>query len=210
METQARDVAAARAAVIPPGRGLNDLADAHRRWWGFYSQEQEKLDAGGHLAWEFMEGLFEGPLGLDTGDPYISIQQGFGRALLMPQIVENVGGGSTFDFVGDLRKAAHRCERTSGSASSPRFDFAQMAGPGEGKSSADEQQSRRETSTGQRNRTSSAMNVVAGAAENLRAILAKGLGMAEDSMVPIAGAKPTPPRRAGATWSTSTTGPRAP
>jgi hypothetical protein len=199
METEAKDVAAARAAVIPSGREVVDLAAAHRRWFGFYSQEQEKLDERGSMAWRLMDGIFDGGLGVDTGDPYISIQQGFGRALLMPHIVENAVGGMSFDFVGDLRRLGpHRSERTSGRASSARYEFAEMAGPSAGSSSADEQRSRTSASAGARSRTATAMTQVAKAEPNLRPALAAGLGMAPSGGVPIAGAKVTTPEEG---WS---------
>ena len=199
IEGLASQAATLRGKVIPTGFGLPDLAAAHQRWWAFYSQEQEKLDATGSVAWKLFEDFYTNAFGRDTGDPWISVEQGIGRGLLMPGIARAVGGGRSRDFAAQLDSGGpHRAERTTGTAQSAGYEFAEMMDQGPGGTAAGEESSRQRLSQTRRNQTSAAMSAAAALDKSLQPAIARGAGMAPDAGLPLVNVRATTPQEG---WS---------
>ncbi|MGN6379625.1 MAG: hypothetical protein ACTHNU_11790, partial [Gaiellales bacterium] len=152
--------------LIPQTYTLPDFVRAYKGWHGFFSQQQEMNDPIVGLAYELTDSVYGKLLGTDTGDTYVSIQQGIGRAIMMPMIVEMVRSGgvtgatSGTDFAKQLSAAGlHRTGggRATGSASSPSYQYGEMYGRDTG---TNEVSSARSLASSRESSTSAAANVV--------------------------------------------------
>jgi hypothetical protein len=198
VKKQRAELAGLRNRVVPehPTYELPEFADVHRRWYGLYSQAQEKQDPMVQMVLELMGEPYS-MLGMDVGGAALQVEGGFARSLLMSMSVDILSkslSGETAQFARQVRagRPTRRTE-TSGTADAPDFNYGEMypLRPGESPappSPEGEVRSRANYEARRREETAAAFTVVAGQPdEAAQRAAAKEKGLTTDSGTPLVG-----------------------
>src|SRR5262249_55729428 len=80
---QGKEIADLRARVVPaaPAYTIQEFADVHRRWWGFYSQAQELQNQTVKLVLAMMGEPYS-MMGMDVGGAAMHVEGGIARSFL--------------------------------------------------------------------------------------------------------------------------------
>jgi hypothetical protein len=141
IQQQRQGLESLRSDIVPDSYELEDFAAAFRRWFAFFSLEQERRDPTVQLVLGLMDDTYQ-LIGMDIHQvasasflgTMTEVESGIARAHLMQscaQILEQSMGAAAVQFAGQIREERLRAEEeTGGWASEPEYEFAQEYGEG--------------------------------------------------------------------------------
>lgn len=127
---QAKQLEELKDKVVPksPTFRLDELAQVHARWWGFFSAEQERRDMALNPFWQLLDKGWD-VLGNAALPSQVAISAAVVRAQMLSQFSTFIGmmmGEATSTFSGEVASPQRVEPDVTGSARHPDYSFAEV------------------------------------------------------------------------------------